>query len=159
VTDPACAVPFQGCLPGHPAPSHIPSGAILVWFSPHLLRAPVFIFRKIILYGKSKRLTHGPYKLMKLRCRFPQLVRVSPPDPTKASANRLFPPARPGGCRIGLQGRCKRQGLARASAWNGEGIYAVCSYYGYSIPSYPILLGPARLLFPFTNTTFLLGSP
>ena len=84
VAGPAFAVPFQGCLPGHPAPSHIPSGAILVHFPLYLLHAPFFIFRKIHLYVKSKRVTHDSYKHIELTCPLPQLVHGSPPQCRKS---------------------------------------------------------------------------
>jgi len=40
-------------------PSHIPSETILVGRTPDRARGPLFIFRKIHLYGKFKKSTHG----------------------------------------------------------------------------------------------------
>jgi hypothetical protein len=40
-------------------PSHIPSDGLLVGRTPDRARGPLFIFRKIHLYGKTKKSTHG----------------------------------------------------------------------------------------------------
>jgi len=40
-------------------PSHIPSETVLVGRTPEPSRGPLFIFRKIHLYGKTKKSTHG----------------------------------------------------------------------------------------------------
>jgi hypothetical protein len=59
---------LRGCSPGLSSPfqarpdllpSHIPSETILVGRTPELPRGPLFIFRKIHLYGKTKKSTHG----------------------------------------------------------------------------------------------------
>ena len=44
-----------GCF----APSHIPTDGLLVGRTPDRARGPLFIFRKIHLYGKTKKSTHG----------------------------------------------------------------------------------------------------
>ena len=48
---------------GRPAfalpPSHIPSDGLLVGRTPERARGPLLIFRKIHLYGKTKKSTHG----------------------------------------------------------------------------------------------------
>ena len=49
--------PFQA-RPALP-PSHIPSETVLVGRTPEPARGPLFIFRKIHLYGKTKKSTHG----------------------------------------------------------------------------------------------------
>jgi hypothetical protein len=58
----------RGCSSGFPSPfqarpdllpSHIPSETVLVGRTPELPRGPLFIFRKIHLYGKTKKSTHG----------------------------------------------------------------------------------------------------
>jgi len=58
----------RGRLSGFPSPfqarpdllpSHIPSETVLVGRTPELPRGPLFIFRKIHLYGKTKKSTHG----------------------------------------------------------------------------------------------------
>ena len=50
-----------GCLqPGFAfAPSHIPTEGVIVGRSPELARPPLFIFAERILYGKTKKSTHG----------------------------------------------------------------------------------------------------
>ncbi len=59
---------LRGCSPGLSSPfqarpdllpSHIPSETVLVGRTPGLPREPLFIFRKIHLYGKTKKSTHG----------------------------------------------------------------------------------------------------
>ena len=40
-------------------PSHIPSDGLLVGRTPGRARGPLLIFRKIHLYGKTKKSTHG----------------------------------------------------------------------------------------------------
>lgn len=59
---------LRGCSSGFPSPfqarpdlllSHIPSETVLVGRTPELPRGPLFIFRKIHLYGKTKKSTHG----------------------------------------------------------------------------------------------------
>jgi hypothetical protein len=59
---------LRGCSPGLSSPfqarpdllpSHIPSETVLVGRTPELPRGPLFIFRKIHLYGKTKKSTHG----------------------------------------------------------------------------------------------------
>jgi hypothetical protein len=58
---------LRGCSPGLSSPfqarpdllpSHIPSETVLVGRTPGLPRGPLFIFRKIHLYGKTKKSTH-----------------------------------------------------------------------------------------------------
>jgi hypothetical protein len=55
------APPLCPTLSGRAAlpPSHIPSETVLVGRTPEPARGPLFIFRKIHLYGKTKRSTHG----------------------------------------------------------------------------------------------------
>ena len=62
---------LRGCSPGLSSPfqarpdllpSHIPSETVLVGRTPGLPRGPLFIFRKIHLYGKSVKSTHGHTK-------------------------------------------------------------------------------------------------
>ena len=49
----------RGCPGGEPPLSHIPTGPIGGSGSPAGARGPLFIFRKIHLYGKTKKWTHG----------------------------------------------------------------------------------------------------
>jgi hypothetical protein len=51
-------------------PSHIPSETILVGRTPDRARGPLFIFRKIHLYGKFKKSTHGHQTTKPFRTHF-----------------------------------------------------------------------------------------
>ena len=55
------APPLCPTLSGRAAlpPSHIPSETVLVGRTPEPARGPLFIFRKILNYGKTKKSTHG----------------------------------------------------------------------------------------------------
>jgi len=59
-------LPGPDCLP----PSHIPSEGLLVGRTPGPARGPLFIFRKIHLYGKTKKSTHGHTNVKPFRTHF-----------------------------------------------------------------------------------------
>lgn len=51
-------------------PSHIPSDGVLVGRTPEPARGPLFIFRKIHLYGKFKKSTHDHQTTKPFRTHF-----------------------------------------------------------------------------------------
>jgi len=51
-------------------PSHIPTDGLLVGRTPGRARGPLFIFRKIHLYGKTKKSTHGHQTAKPFRTHF-----------------------------------------------------------------------------------------
>jgi hypothetical protein len=73
------APPLCPTLSGRAAlpPSHIPSETVLVGRTPEPARGPLFIFRKILNYGKTKKSTHDhrtakPYRTGHLPCTYPR---------------------------------------------------------------------------------------
>jgi hypothetical protein len=60
------AGPSQASLP------YIPTDGLLVGCTPGRARGPLFIFRKIHLYGKTKKSTHGHQTAKPLRTHFPE---------------------------------------------------------------------------------------
>lgn len=53
---------------------HIPSGHLLAGCTPHPARGPLFLFRKILNYAKSKKSTHGHTNPKPIRTHFGLLV-------------------------------------------------------------------------------------
>lgn len=90
-------------------PSHIPSEGVLVGRTPGRLRGPLFIFRKIHLYGKTKKSTHGHTNVKPFRTQilnFSQADRAGFEEQNDArlpSQGRLGRP--PETVKVGLQGR------------------------------------------------------
>lgn len=63
----AAGTPFQACPSSCFAPSHIPSDGLSPRSPPHRARARGLFFRKIHLYGFSKKSTHGRTALIPSR--------------------------------------------------------------------------------------------
>lgn len=89
----------SGCPPASLPPSHIPSDGLLVGCTPARLRGPLFLFRKIHLYGKTKKSTHG-HQTTKPSCTHSGAEPV--PDPARRGESNATGPAAVGGV---VQGR------------------------------------------------------
>jgi hypothetical protein len=76
-------------------PSHIPTDGLLVGRTPGIARGPLFIFRKIHLYGKTKKSTHGHQTAKPFRTHF---FFASSVDATEACESNATGPA--GGRRL-----------------------------------------------------------
>jgi hypothetical protein len=136
----APAGPFPGCAArthlqrlGGAAP-HIPSGGVVVARSPESARPPLFIFAGRVLYGKTKKSTHGHTNVNPFCTRFPKVLpagrapRGKPNRVPQPFHRRLWQPLRPSTSGNGQRTRCANLYLDRELAFQTANTADVLTY-------------------------------